>query len=121
MRVASTSTPVRGPRYHFHEPHHGGRAEEMEADDGGRARGRRGNGIDVERRRVRREDASRLRDPIQLAEHLLLQREILEYGLDDQIRAAGARGELGRRDRMDARHALGDVLRGQPPADTDTS
>ena len=59
---------------------------------------------------------------IELAEDLLLQREILEHRLDDQIRAAGARGEARRADRMDARHALG---RRRPavrrPRDTDTS
>src|SRR5262249_8058292 len=45
--------------------------------------------------RVRREDRAWHREAIELGEHLALQLELLEHGLDDEV-AIGEIGELGR-------------------------
>ena len=65
-------------------------------------RRRRGNRVDVDRRGVGRQDAAGPGHRVELAKHLLLQREVLEHRLDDQVHLVEARRvQL----RMDARRA----------------
>ena len=67
----------------------------------------RGDLVDVERRRVRRQQRARLADLVELAEDRLLQLHVLEHGLDDDV----ARGEVGLVGRPgDQRHPLLDRL-----------
>ena len=57
------------------------------------ARPPRGGGdlVDVERRSVGGEDGARLAQPVEFAEHLLLDVHVLEHRLDDDVRFAHAR------------------------------
>ncbi len=57
----------------------------MVADDHLRPRRRRGDFVDVERRRVRGQHGPRLGDFVDLAEDFLLQLHVLEDGLDDDV------------------------------------
>ena len=66
-----------------------------------------GDLVDVERRRVGREDRALLDDAVELAEHFLLHVHVLEHGFDHQI-AIRQRFELERA--VEQRHALLDVL-----------
>src|SRR5688572_273391 len=64
--------------------------------------------VDIERGRVRRDDAVRPRDTIQCRHDLFLERQILEDGLDDEIDVAKAvKANLW----TDRRHPLLDLLR----------
>jgi len=57
----------------------------MQPDHIRRTRDAGGDGVDVEIRRVSREDRTRLADAIEFGEHGLFDRHVLEHGLDDQI------------------------------------
>ena len=69
----------------FEEPHDVGRREEMQADDEVRPLRHRGDLVDIEIGRVGSEDRALLDDPVELAEHVLLDVHVLEHGLDDEI------------------------------------
>ena len=88
--------------------HHVGRAEEVHADDVLRAARAGGDPVDVERRRVRREDRAGLGDVVQCREHLLLDGHVLEHRLDDEVRVAEIVVVERRREQ---RHVLRDVGR----------
>ena len=60
----------------------------MHADHVLRPPGRGGDRVDVERRRVGREDGAGLRDAVERREHLLLDLHVLEHRLDDEIGVA---------------------------------
>ncbi len=62
-----------------------GGAEEVQPDDIFRSLRGTGNRIDIQRRGVRRQNSARLADRIEFFEHLLLDREVLEYCFDDEI------------------------------------
>ena len=63
----------------------------MQAEHILRPRGRGGDFVDVEIGGVGGEDGARLGYRVELAEHLLLDRHVLEHRLDDQV----AIGEIG--------------------------
>ena len=60
----------------------------MHAEHGLRTREARSDGIDIEIRGVGGEDGVGLGQPIELAEHLLLDRHFLRYRFDDDVRLA---------------------------------
>ena len=60
----------------------------MHAEHGLRTRDGRSDGIDIEIRGVGGEDGVGLGQPIELAEHLLLDRHVLRYRFDDDVRLA---------------------------------
>ena len=62
----------------------------MPSTDCGR-REARSDGIDIEIRGVGGEDGVGLGQPIELAEHLLLDRHVLGYRFDDDVRLADGR------------------------------
>ena len=64
------------------------RAEEVGPEDGLGSSGGAGDGVHIERRGVRREHRSRLRDPVETAENLLLDRHVLEDRFHQEIRVA---------------------------------
>ena len=70
ITVASTSARRCGAAHDLEQLHHVRRAEEVHADDVLRALRRRGDPVDVERRRVGREDRAGLRDAVERREHL---------------------------------------------------
>ena len=67
------------------QSHHVRRAEEVQADDLLRPRGRARDLVDVEGRRVGRQDRVLLAEPVELAEDLPLEAHLLEDGLDDEV------------------------------------
>ena len=77
-----------------------------------RALRRLGDLVDVERRRVGGEQRAGLRDLVQPAEDVALDVEILEDGLDDDVRARKAAPVVGERDRL---RALPGLFLSQPP------
>src|SRR5919198_340613 len=81
---------VRGlhPADDLDELHQRNGVHEVHARDALRAAGRRGEPRDRDRRRVAREDRVGLARLIQLAEDLLLHRDVLERGLDREVDAA---------------------------------
>ena len=81
--------------------HHVRRAEEVVADDLCRTSARLRELVDVERRRIARENAVRTGDARDLGERRLLQIHVLEHRLDDDVDVVEA--VIGRR-RRDERH-----------------
>ena len=71
------------------------RVEEVHADHALRMLGRLGDGMDRDRRGVRREDRVGPHEAVELGEHLALRLELLDDRLDHEI-AVGQVGELGR-------------------------
>jgi hypothetical protein len=60
-------------------------AEEVHPDDVLGTLRERGDLVEVERRRVRRQDRARLHDLVERLEDLLLDGEVLEHRLDDEV------------------------------------
>ena len=81
--------------HHFQQLHHVGRAEEVHADHVLRPAGGRGDFVDVEVAGVAGQDGAGLGDLVELAEQFLLDRHVLEHGLDDQV-AVGQRRQVQR-------------------------
>ena len=79
----------------FQQPHHIGRREEVHAEHMVRPRGDGGDLVDVEIGGVGGQDRARLGDLVELAEDVLLDRHVLEHGLDDEV-AIGERFEIER-------------------------
>ncbi len=77
------------------ERHDGDRVEEVEADETLGVRERRADLLDRQRRRVGREDRVLGDDLLDLAEHLLLDADLLEHRLDDEV-AVRVLGLVGR-------------------------
>ena len=71
--------------HHFQQLHHVGRAEEVHADHVLRTLGEGGDLVDVERRGVGGQDGAGLGDAVELLEHLFLDAQFLEHGLDDEV------------------------------------
>ena len=71
--------------HHFQQPHHVGRAEEVQADHVLRALGERGDLVDVEVRGVGGQDRTGLADFVERAEDLLLDVHVLEHRLDHEV------------------------------------
>ncbi len=89
-----------GPRllraHHFQQLHDVGGAEEMHAEHVARALRERRDPVDVERRGVGGENRATLHHLVERLEHGLLDGEVLEHGLDDQVRLR-SRGIVERR------------------------
>ena len=97
------------PPDNLEQLHHVRGAEEMMAEHLRRTAGRAGELVDVERGRIRREDAVGARHRRELGERRLLQVHVLEHRLDDDVHLIEA---VERRGRRDERHRLLDLLRG---------
>ena len=85
IAVASASLRRRLAAHDLQQPHDVGRRKEVHAEHVARTLGRCRDGIHVERRRVGRQHRAGLRDRVELAEDLLLERQLLEHRLDDEI------------------------------------
>ena len=97
----------RAPADDLEQLHHVGRAEEVVPDDLCRPAARRGELVDVERRRVRRENGVGPCHRGELGERGLLQVHVLEHGLDDDVDVTEAVVARRRRnERQCARHRL---------------
>jgi hypothetical protein len=83
--VASVASSVRSAANDLEQREHGDRVEEVEADHALGPRQLARPCRHRQRRGVGREDALRPDDRLELGEHLLLDVELLEHGLDDEV------------------------------------
>ena len=86
------------------QPHDVGGREEMQAHHVLRPLRHGGDLVDVERGGVAGDDGARLGDFVELLEDLLLERHVLEHGLDDEVGLAEVR-------HLQRRRELGDPVR----------
>ena len=95
------------------QPHDVGGREEVQPHHVLRPLGHGGDVVDVERGGVGGDDGARLGDFVELLEHLLLERHVLEHGLDDQV---GLAEVLHLQRRRELGEAVGRLRFGDAPA-----